>query len=291
MRRGDEDDFEGRLRRSEQRRKIAIFVVLGIAAVAPFAYIFWDHHKVTAANDAFEAEARAQTAREQAFANRPLTATETAELDDLAHHVVDDAKALRAAWQAATTPEALADLVPGTSGCGLRMSAPTAQAADSFVQYGSIDANYFGNVSFETFHAGTLPTTDFDDRVTKAIAIASRVAAGSHARADFDASLALVAGEPIVFLVETERREPLMLGNGYEPGEVRGMAYVFDPRQRAVTCAGAVHVVNRPEINVEYYTTSVLDDQARDRAARAILGRDLQVQLDIAIATSLHGLQ
>jgi hypothetical protein len=284
------DDLERALRRSAQIRRFAVGGVLALAVTLPFGWIFWDCHKVNVANDAYAAQEKAEREAAEAYANRPLTPAEVTRLDDLAGYIREDTRAMRASWQAATDPDALAAVIGGDSPCATGMRPPTLEAADSYVKYGSIDGNYFGDTSVEVYDAGTaLPTHWLDERVATAEMIVKHVHAGMHARSDLEAAEHLGGGAPFVFVIATTHKSPVILEKTFMAGEIDGTAYAFDPASHAIACAGDVSVTNRSEIDVTYYTLDgSLDTSNRDRQARAMLERDLDVQLQRAVMASLR---
>ena len=278
------DDLEAQLRRSTRVRRFAVITVLVLGATIPFGYIWWDYHKVNAANAAWEAKDKAE--REAA---ERLTPAESARLDELVDHLHADIVALRPVWQVATDRDALAAVVAGSEPCQIGQTAPTAQAADSYVNYGSIDGNYFGNVSVATYPAGApLPPTWIDERVASADQIIARVRSGAHTRSDLETAEQLAHGGPVVFAVTTLNKKPVVIGAKFIPGVIDGTAYVFDPGQRAITCAGTFSVTSRSTIDVTYETVGPLDTGNRDANARGMLARDLDVQLKRAVASALR---
>jgi hypothetical protein len=73
----------------------------------------------------------------------------------------------------------------------------------------------------------------------------------------------------------------------FQPGTMRGTAYVYSARERRIRCAGAIDITNRDSIRYTY-TEDLFADQGRQASADRALADDLDDQLIAAIATSLH---
>jgi hypothetical protein len=132
------DDIEAFARANKRKVRVRVFLLVAVFA-SPFAYLGWKMYSDHAAR-----EERREAHRKQL----ELSEAERASLRTSIGEARRRLAAAREGWTRAVTPEALAAVTPGAGPCGLRLTPPTARAADSYARYGSIDGNYFGNVSF-----------------------------------------------------------------------------------------------------------------------------------------------
>jgi hypothetical protein len=293
----DVHDFERQLRRSRKFRNIAIMVVIGAIVAAPFVKLFWDRHKMVVANEAYEAKVDQERRDEEAYKNRPLTAEEQARLRELAPALrrrVDDAQR---AWAVATSPEALRAVSTRAEVCPADLRAPTVEAGRAYAESGSIDGNYFGNLGgIEVVQPGKrIDVPPFDSASETADAIAARVAAGTLQRQDLAAAQDLVTGDPdALFVVADEMSPPFVMGATFEPGTIKGTAYLYSFGSGRVVCAGQISVRNSAEVDIHFTALrdAPLDEQNKhDEAARGALARDLEVELARGVATGLHAVR
>jgi hypothetical protein len=95
---------------------------------------------------------------------------------------------------------------------------------------------------------------------------------------------------PEVFVVASLHRHPVsQTGSSFEPGSVRGTAYVYDVGERRVVCAGAVEAVSSQTIEYAYVAdpSSLASDDQGPRL-NASLEADLDRQLRRAAQASLR---
>jgi hypothetical protein len=91
-----------------------------------------------------------------------------------------------------------------------------------------------------------------------------------------------------------EQTEPVVLSDSYVPGQLTGYAYLYSWNAGRVVCFTSLAVQNREAIEIEYTAMvgNYVDEQMRKNdAARAVLQRDLSVQIRTAIAARLHATQ
>jgi len=286
------DDFEAQFVRSTRRRRAILTVVLTAVVVAPFAYLWWQRHKVVVEIEARE-EAQAERERaDEAFRNRPLSESEAQRLRQLAPSTRQAVLDMRAAWQRNVTPEALAAREPTESRCPVAFRAPTIQAGESYAKYASIDGNYFGDMQYEVFSADQpIPEPEFARMLAEVDAIAAHIAGGKLLRPDLEALSRLGDPRDKLFVLADKRVESVVERGGYFAGQVIGAVYLYSYARGRVICAGEIDARNSPEIEVSY-THFGGDQQDKEReAARAVLRRDLEVALRRAIATSLRAVE
>lgn len=240
-------------RSTTARRWIMLALLAGVLA-APFLYVGNTCREKQQRID--ENRAAWQEAQRLSDAERTALANRAAELGETI-------AAARRAWPAAFAPDALAAVRPGARTCPVRFAAPTAQAAASYVEYGSIDANYFGSGTFASYQANEPIGDDQLASADKLVAaVASRAARGEADRMD-QQRLRDLRAHVFVLVIDREM-----------PGEVTGRAYVYDIREHRIVCAGTIAVRNEPRL-------------VTAGAAKGVLHRDLEVQLRTAFATGL----
>jgi hypothetical protein len=286
------DDFEAQFVRSTRRRRAILTVVLTAVVVAPFAYVWWQRHKVVVEIDARHEEQAERERAEEAFRNRPLSESEAQRLRQLAPSTRQALLDMRAAWQRNVTPEALAAREPTDVRCPVAFRAPTIQAGESYARYGSMDGNYFGDMRYEVFGADQpIPEPEFARMLAEVDAIAAHIAGGKLLRPDLDALSRLGDPGDKLFVLADKRVEPVVEQGGYLAGQIVGAAYLYRYAQGRVICAGEIDAKNSPEIEISY-THFGGDQQYKEReAAKVVLARDLDVALRRAIATGLRAVE
>ena len=265
------DELERELERSARNRKVMLGVVLGAIVVLPLGKLMWHVYSVNKHNAEIEDKWDEEQRREEADANRPLTADETSRLRELAPKLADAVKQQHAAWEAAMSPVALAAIEPGDDAC-------------------PVDAEH---LDYDLYDRGApIPDDDFDSSIRDADQIAARVAAGRFTRKDLEAAERLTSPDgTALVVVADEKHDPIVLGDTYDGGSVDGTAYLYRHAAQSVICAGHISAHNTDAIDIHYSALqgAPLDEQFKhDEAARAALDRDLEVQVERAIASALH---
>lgn len=281
------DDIEAFERSTNRKRQVRMFILAAVIA-SPFLYLGWSckqkRDRIAAREEAYERSIA-------------LSAADKDEMKRLVTERKQVFTAARAAWTQLVTREALAAITPGDAPCSYRFTAPTAQAADSYREHGSIDGNYFGNASAVQFAAGApLVPRDLDADL-RALAEAERLlATGEAKRPHLDALRPSRSVDKSVFIVVDRETAPVVMGGvggvtSFVPGELAGTAYVFAYDPPRIACAGPIAARNGEsfEFAFSYMEGNVLDEQMKaDASARATLQRDLEIQVRRALATSLR---
>ena len=292
-------ELERSLRWDSRRRMILVVGVIAAVAAYPFVKIWSRWHTVNVHNDESRAAWAKEQAEREAYANRPLLPDEATRLHTIAPKLHETIAAFRDEWAAATTPGALAAVAVTGGRCPLQIDVLSFEETDRYVKTGSWTdvsrqiAQVHAGAPVEQFTrvpAGAmLPAPDFAAMLARADALAQRVAAGSVARADFEAANELYApSEPVKVLVTTVDEPALPAGETYSSGRVVGTAYVYDLELGAIVCAGAIDVESSPGITFEYWMHSNLPELDVHRDERDALVRDLSVRTQRAIAGALR---
>ncbi|MBA3499897.1 MAG: hypothetical protein M4D80_28505 [Myxococcota bacterium] len=252
----DDPNIKAFTRSTTTKRYVMIGLLVALIA-SPFIYV-WNARR----EKQQQIDARANT-------YRPPAPVDRTEIDKAIEPVRRQLQAARVAWATATTPEVLAAIKPSANPCEYKFDAPTAKAAESFVKYGSVDANYFGKGAFVSFMAGE-PVRD-------------QLIAGPLRELDGLANKQQLSRMPThaVFVIVDKEVEPIPgVGKAFTPGEVRGRSYVFSIAQAKLVCAGVVDVRNTP----------ALETSPQDEEAKQMLFRDLEMQIRGALATGLRAI-
>lgn len=241
--------------------------------------------------------------REEAAARAAaqLSAEERTEAEQLVGQAERALREADAEFSAGMSPEALAriKLDEGDAECPYRLAPPTLEAARSYVQYGSIDMNYFGSLSYMLRQPGE----PIGESSTVAVRryqlqrIGEALRAGRAEKHDLRAlrELGTVRGTSIVVLVESQ--VPALVssaigpGVSYTAGRLAGRAYLYSFAQKRVACAGFIEAVNSPQLDIRfsYMKDNFLDKSSKqEQSAKAALERDLEVQIRRALAAGLH---
>lgn len=277
------DDVEAFARAHRRKRQVRLFL-LGAVIAAPFVFLGW---RCYSANEKIEAQ------REAYRKELALSDGERASLRTSIAEARQRLAAAREGWTRAVTREALAAVAPGEGPCPLRLVAPTAQAAASYIRYGSIDGNYFGNIFFRSYPAGEpLRPLDLDEELQQLDKIAAELEASTADRNDASRVRDL-EDRSLFVVVERETKAFVTPGpaGAFTPGRLVGTAYVYSYAQQRITCAGALDVQNSESIEFDYsyMEDSVLDKHRREEeAAEATLHRDLAVRVRQALARDLR---
>jgi hypothetical protein len=286
------DDLEAQFVRSTRRRRAVLTVVVTAAIASPFAYVWWQRHKVVVKIEAREAEEDERKRAEEVRRNAPLSSDEMQKLRQLAPSTRQALLDMRDAWQRSVTPEALDAVLPTEARCRHVFAAPTIEAGESYIKYSSIDGNYFGNLQYDVFPAREpLPDPGFAQRLAEVDTIAAHIAAGKLVRPDLEALATIGRRDDDLFVIADERVEPIFVSDGYIGGRIVGAAYLYSYAQGRVICAGEIFAKNGPKIEISY-RYSPGDQQSKQReAAMAVLTRDMEVALRRAIATSMRAVE
>jgi hypothetical protein len=275
-------DLEALLR-ATKRRRIMMFVTLGLVFGSPFMWMGWTVFR------------RIQHQRQREEAQR-ATPADRAELKTLLGQLDAALKARDAQWEQATSAAALTKVKPTDEPCSVTLQAPDKSAGESYSQYGSIDGYYFGSWSLHEISsgegAGECPSCGYQrselERVRGELdSEALQKSAVEWARR----SVRYPDDEVVIFAVES-RKKPVSLGDSFVPGVVSGRAYLYQGGR--ILCAGDVAAQSSTDVRTSfsYMKGNFLDESMKAREAlNTALERDLTVQLRRAISGGLSSIQ
>lgn len=192
-------------------------------------------------------------------------------------------------WAEETTPERLAALLVTDSACPLDLQPPTTTAVDSYLKYGSIDVNYIGNVGFTRLKPGeSFGACDDCTMAREAIQRGlDELERGDLGRREARWLSRYEDGADgwAIFVVADEWKDPEEVGATFEPGFVRGRAYVYDHSEHRVVCVTDLDVESSPTVK-GYYTERLdaIGGSTRRQGMQKALKFDLEVQVKRAIA-------
>jgi hypothetical protein len=275
----DEDEILLRQLQAQRRRSRVIIVgFLCLLGIGPFVPIGWQYYQ--------------RWKEDQA---NKLTAAEAQELRGYLDRMSRERESCDQAWQSAR--DQIDSLKVSEAPCNASLMAPTSEAAKSYVEYGSIDGNYFGSWSLRLIRkepigeSSACAFSDWEAKQTR-----ERLDRGD---ADKDtlawARRAVVRpgrGYQVVVLVSDESK-PMKTGNSFIPGRISGRAFVYSDELRRFVCGGPVEAMSSPNVNIRY---SYMKDNFMDQeyksasAGQAALGRDLEVQVRRAVSEQLHSI-
>jgi hypothetical protein len=270
--------FERATRRSRTIKIVLVFLVV----CSPLIYLGYKNY----AKRAEIQEHRDAYAREIA-----LTAEDKTEL---AAAIPRARKAIQDAGNTfvnVVTPQKLEALEDSGQPCPYRITGPSMGAGESYIKYGSIDMNYFGNASYTLFAPGVPITPPLAYDLGALEEIAKKAAAKTADKNDLARVKRLERSMDDFLFVVGEQTEPMIVSDSYMPGELAGFAYLYSWSAAHVVCFTALAAQNREQIEIEYshmegnYADA---DMKKKEAARGVLQRDLQVQIRTAIAARLH---
>jgi hypothetical protein len=280
------DDIEGFARANRRRAKM--YGVIGMAVfVIPLAWVFYDCHKKHQRIAERNAEYRKSL---------ELTPEERETLKKRVTEVKVRIAEQQDAWKKVVTHEALAALKPSEAPCTMhKFEAPTVQAADSYVQYGSIDANYFGSYWVSRIRAGESFGVPYASDLQAVQALEKKLVDGTANKND-ERSLDLE--NVIAFMVVEKESAPIVTTSvaglgGFVPGELSGRVFVYSATAKRITCMADIAVTNSESIkfNYSYMEGNYLDKEMKMReAGKAQLERDLDVKLRQAVASQLRAI-
>lgn len=201
-------------------------------------------------------------------------------------------------WEEAASPERVAALAPGDAPCPLALVAPTSSAADSYVQYGSIDGNFFGNTSYSEVERGASlgKCGSCAWRREEVDKVRARLQEHELERGELrwaERHRGGVIGND-VFLFVAERVDPQPMGTSFSPGRVVGRAVIYSFDQGRFVCAADIDARNAASVmsRSSYLEGNFPDQQPKaGQSMRAALDRDLRVQVMKAIAEHAQGLE
>ena len=262
-----------------------------LVVASPYLYMAYGMHQQSVAE---EGAKRAEQ----------LNDAEQKELNDLLSQADAAIAAQEAAFRNATSKPALDALQMGEDACPDAPSAPTAEAADSYLKYGSIDMIYFGDASY-TLVSGDDTSKASAARYARADTDRIRTANQGHSatRTQLAEARDIVLGSrhgTTIFISVADQEEPNVTTSGgagdtgsFTPGFVRGRAYVYRDDLRRITCAGDIDAQNSPTVDVTYFTTTVTGvpvagSMAQLEAEKSGVKRDLELQVRRVLATDLH---
>jgi hypothetical protein len=274
----DEDELLLKQLQAQRRRSrviiVAFLCVLGIGPLVPIGWQYYQRWK----------EAQAEK----------LTPDEAKELRRYLDRMSQERESCDKAWQEATGGIDSLKIAEGP--CEASLMAPTPEAAKSYVEYGSIDGNYFGSWSLHLVRGGapigessSCAFSEWEAKQTR-----ERLDRGD---ADKDtlawarrAVLRPGRGYQVVVLVASESK-PMKTGDSFIPGAISGRAFVYSDELRRFVCGGPIDAMSSPNVNIRYtyMKDNFLDkDYKAASAGQAALARDLEVQVRRAISEQLH---
>jgi hypothetical protein len=270
--------FERATRRS---RTIKITLML-LVVCSPLIYLGYKNY----AKRAEIQEHRDAYAREIA-----LTAADKTELTAAIPRARKAIEAAGNTFVNVVTPTALDALEDAGQPCPYRITGPSMGAGESYIKYGSIDMNYFGNASYRLYAPGAPLTPPIADDLATLDDIAKRFAMKKADKNDLARVQRLERSMEDLLFVVGEMQAPALLSDSYIPGQLTGFAYLYSWSAARVVCFTSLAVQNHEQIEIEYshMEGNYLDaERKKADAAKAVLERDLIVQIRTAIAARLH---
>jgi hypothetical protein len=268
--------------RATRRSRTIKLALLALVVLSP---LIWVVYKNVAARKRIEEH---REAYERSIALTDADKTELRDAIPNARKAIDDAAR---AFVTAVTPQTLDGLQDAGTNCPYRVSAPTMGAGESYVKYGSIDGNYFGNARYTLYAPGAAIKPSVGFELSTLDEIAKQLAEGKADKNDLERVRRLERGLDDELFVVGETKAPVVLADSYLPGSVTGFAYLYSYDEGRIVCFAALAVQSSPEIEISYshMAGNYLDQEMKkDSAAQAVLERDLHVQVRYAIASRLH---
>jgi hypothetical protein len=189
------------------------------------------------------------------------------------------------------TPQALEAMEDSGQRCPYRITGPSMGAGESYIKYGSIDMNYFGNAGYTLYAPGTPIKPPIAGDLGTLDDIAKKLATKTADKTDLDRVKRLERTMDDFLFVVGEQKDPVVLADTYLPGQLSGFAYLYSWDANRIVCFTALAVQNREAIEIQYSHMAgnyVDEEMKKNDAARSVLQRDLQVQIRTAIAARLH---
>ncbi len=258
--------------------KIGLLMVL---VTSPLTYLAYKNHSKRAA---------IQDRRDAYAASIRLTDADKTELTAAIGRARKEIEDAARTFVNTVTPQKLEALQDAGTRCPYRVSAPSMGAGESYIKYGSIDMNYFGNASYRLFAPGEPVTPQIASQLSTLDGIARELAENKADKNDLDRVHRMERYAEDDLFVVGQKTEAIVLGDSYEPGSLGGFAYLYSYEAQRVVCFTALAVQNRAAIDFEYTTTTPGSpvDYNKDAAARSVLTRDLEVEIRTAIAARLQ---
>lgn len=257
----DMDDVEAFARANRRKRGIR-FAILGLVIASPFLWLTYNCQQKRAEQARWRAEARERDA---------LSKGEQAELDKLLSTMPSSIQAASRAFAEDVTPAKLAAAVPGEAGCRRVVS-----------DYGYVLVAPGVQPKPPVFESTASALEDLRARIQEA--------EDGPTKWDLERARSLVDDLDETVIVVGERVAPVVIGDSFGPGQVRGTAYVYSSRRRKILCAGDFEAQNAAEIAYQYTTSRYDPIGAGNRAAsaQAKLEQDLAAKAAAAITASLR---
>lgn len=258
---GEMDDIEAFARANRRKRGIR-FAILGLVCAAPFLWVGYSCQKQRAKNAAYRDEERARNA---------LSKEEQASLDKLLPEIGRSIQAASKAFAEDVTPATLGAAVPGEAGCRREI----------------------GTYGYLFVKPGEQPKPASLESAARSLAdLEERIKSNEDGATKYELERAQGLAESIdeTVIVVGEQTEPAVLGDSFVPGQVRGTAYVYSSRRRAIVCAGDFEAQNSSEIAFEYTTNryDTLGTGNKHSAAQDKLRSDLAERTRKAIGAALR---
>ncbi len=284
------DEFEQELaaikRKDRRRRLIGKLIILALFS-APIALV--THRLISnhLADQEYE-EKRQEWLR--------LKDHEVDELRRLIDRGRKDLRAARNRWVEQVQPAALEELAPGEARCSHSLRGPTPGAARSYIQHGSIDGNYFGNVSYRLVAPGQpIPPSGIDYDLAALDKAAAKLDAGTADRYTLRSVRDRGRLSEELIVVGTQTRPFVSMGaagitSSYTSGRIQGRAYLYSHRT-GVRCVADLDVKNSSSVQFSYshMQGNFMDQEVKARqAAQSTLDSDLRVNLMWAITAGLR---
>lgn len=263
---------------AEQRRgRLKTIAVVGFVCSLPFLYI------------AAEYVLRWQESRAQLLPKAQQT-----QLSRILDQLEESRASAQTQWEAKSSETLLQKLTPSQTPCPIRLEPPTQGAASSYIEYGSIDGNYFGTWSLEVIAKGaSLGSCPGCSLLSWSVSNwRKRLAAGTATFSDLKAAqrFDLSGSDYDVFVLTSEQKEGFASDDSFSPGLLAGRALLYSSRVGRFVCAGDFVASNSPAVKTRYrhMKDNFLDQQSKAaQAVQGALGRDLTVQVRTVIPKTL----
>lgn len=267
------------LQRQRRRGRWRLYGIIVLVALSPLMLLAHNQYK-----------------NRQYRRSQLLDAAGARELRDLLGPMRENAAACRAAWERQTKREAMAALrIDREFACSVQLTAPTDQAAESYIRYRSIDGNYFGSWPLRVIGADA--EVGGDDGCTSEgymTDLAQRLDSGEVNKWELEeARRKLTPRRHSVLLLATKQVPAQyvdtgsVVGAGYISGLVQGRALVYSYADRSFVCGGDVEVENSPKVDVRFLYSPGMRELEKELATKEALKRDMEVQLRRRIASGL----
>ena len=276
----DEVDAFARATRRSRRIKL---LLLALLIASPFLYVI-KHIRDQRARS----EARAEAIRRE----NAMTPDEQARLGETIKQMRVTLATDQARYAEVMTHAQLAALQPSDARCSVRLRPPEGSSAKSYVEHGSIDTYYFGDLTYTVIGPNDpVPPLSL---ATYVLDETEQAIKRGEATRDMASRVSTVRRSPHRVLVVGETQAPVMTGDSYLPGRVHGRVFVYSLDQGRVVCTGELDAQNSPAVDIRYTAMrgNALDEnRAMNEAGTAVLQRDLEVQTRFAIAANVRAVR